>query len=143
MKPIDLRSDTVTLPTQEMLEAILKAPLGDDVYGEDPTVNKLEELAAKKMGKEKALLVTSGTQGNLTSILAHTKRGDEIILETTSHVYLYEVGGMSTVGGLLPKPIPGKMGVLNPADVEKVIREKNIHYSKPTLISIENTHNMA
>ena len=143
MKNIDLRSDTVTLPTQEMLEAVLEAPLGDDVYGEDPTVNKLEELAAKKMGKEEALLVTSGTQGNLVSILAHTERGNEVILEATSHVYLYEVGSMATVGGILPKTVPGNMGVLSPDEVEKVIRGKNIHYPEQILISIENTHNMA
>lgn len=143
MKPIDLRSDTVTLPTQEMLQAIPHTPLGDDVFQEDPTVNKLEELAAKKMGKEKALLVTSGTQGNLVSTLAHTKRADEVILEATSHMYLFEVGGMSVVGGLMPKPIPGRMGVLDPTDVERAIRRKDIHYPEPTLITIENTHNMA
>jgi len=143
MKTIDLRSDTVTLPTQEMLEAILHTPLGDDVFQEDPTVNRLEELAAEKMGKEKALLVTSGTQGNLVSILAQTKRGDEVILEATSHTYLFEVGGMSVVGGLMPKPVPGRMGILDPSDVEGAIREKNIHYPEPTLITIENTHNMA
>ena len=143
MKIIDLRSDTVTLPTQEMLEVALKVPLGDDVYEEDPTVNKLQELAAKKMGKEKAVLVTSGTQGNLVSILSHTKRGDEVIVEATSHVYINEVGGMSAVGGLFPRPIPGKMGVLDPDVVEKAIREKNIHYPEPSVISIENTHNSA
>ncbi len=143
MRIIDLRSDTVTLPTREMLEAILEAPLGDDVYGEDPTVNRLEELAAEKLGKEKALLVTSGTQANLTSILAQTKRGDEVILEATSHVYLYEVGGMAAIGGVLPKTVPGTMGILNPNDVEKVIRERNIHYPEQTLISVENTHNVA
>ena len=124
MRYIDLRSDTVTLPTQEMLQAILRAPLGDDVYREDPTVNNLEELAAEKMGKEKALLVTSGTQGNLVSALAHTKRGDEIVLEATSHMYLYEVGGISAVGGLLPKPIPGRMGVFNPIDVDSCYKRE-------------------
>ena len=143
MKIIDLRSDTVTLPTQEMLQAIFNAPLGDDVYREDPTVNKLEELAAKKMGKEKALLVTSGTQGNLVSVLAQTKKGDEVIMEATSHIYLTEVGGMSVVGGLMPKPIPGKLGILDPTVLEGAIREKNIHYPEPTLVVIENTHNMA
>jgi threonine aldolase len=143
MRCINLRSDTVTLPTQEMLEAITNAPLGDDVYRDDPTVNKLEELAAKKMGKEKALLVTSGTQANLVSVLAHTKRGDEVILEARSHMYLYEVGGISVVGGLMPKPILGKMGILNPNDVEHAIREPNIHYPESKLVVIENTHNMA
>ncbi|MFB0501370.1 MAG: beta-eliminating lyase-related protein, partial [Candidatus Bathyarchaeia archaeon] len=87
MRVVDLRSDTVTLPTEEMLEAIRNAELGDDVFREDPTVNKLEEIAAQKMGKESALLVTSGTQANLVSILSHTKRGDEVILEADSHTY--------------------------------------------------------
>lgn len=143
MKSIDLRSDTVTLPTQEMLHAILKAPLGDDVYQEDPTINKLEELTARKVGKEKALLVTSGTQANLVSTLAQTTRGDAIILEATAHMYLFEVGGISTIAGLLPKTIPGSMGVLDPKTVERTIRAKNIHNAEPTLIAIENTHNMA
>ena len=88
-KNIDLRSDTVTLPTEEMLEAIRTAQFGDDVFGEDPTVNKLEELAAEKMGKERALLVTSGTQGNLVSLMAQTHRGDRIILEEKCHIYNY------------------------------------------------------
>ena len=98
MRVIDLRSDTVTLPTEEMLEAIRTAELGDDVYGEDPTVNRLEELAAKKMGKEAALLVTSGTQANLVSVMSQTKRGDEIVLEAEAHLYYYEVGAFSTLG---------------------------------------------
>jgi threonine aldolase len=126
-----------------MLEAITNAPLGDDVYEDDPTVNRLEELAARIIGKEKALLVTSGTQANLVSALAHTKRGDEVILEATSHMYLYEVGGISAVGGLLPKPVTGHMGILDPRDVENAIREQNIHYPESKLVVIENTHNMA
>ncbi|UCH37136.1 MAG: threonine aldolase family protein, partial [Candidatus Bathyarchaeota archaeon] len=126
-----------------MLEAITTAPLGDDVYGDDPTVNRREELAAKKMGKEQALLVTSGTQANLVSALSHTKQGEEVILEAHSHMYLYEVGGISAIGGLLPKPISGQMGILDPHDVENAIREQNIHYPESTLVVIENTHNMA
>ncbi|HDN81625.1 MAG TPA: threonine aldolase, partial [Methanomicrobia archaeon] len=90
MRIIDLRSDTVTKPSKEMLEAILNAELGDDVYGEDPTVNKLEEIAAEKLGKEDALLVTSGTQGNLISVMANTSKGEEVILESESHIYYYE-----------------------------------------------------
>jgi threonine aldolase len=143
MKRIDLRSDTVTLPTPEMLDAIRHAPLGDDVYGEDPTVNRLQELAAEKMGKEKALLVTSGTQGNLVSILAQTKKGEEVILEASAHTYRTEAGGLCIVGGLIPNPVPGTMGVLDPGDVERAIRPPNVHFPKPTLIAIENTHNAA
>jgi len=138
---IDLRSDTVTLPTEEMLEAIRHAELGDDVFGEDPTVNRLEELAAKKMGKEAALLVTSGTQANLVSLMSNTKRGELVLLEAESHIYWYEVGGLSAIAGLLPWPIRSNLGVLDSEDVEFAIRPKNIHFPEPTLICFENTHN--
>ena len=143
MKIVDLRSDTVTLPTKEMLEAIRNAKLGDDVYGEDSTVNELEELSAEKMGKEAALLVTSGTQANLTSVMAQTNRGDEVILEADAHIYHYEVGGISALAGAVPKLIPGCMGALNPEDVERAIKDENIHNPKTTLVCIENTHNRA
>src|SRR5512135_1587066 len=99
---IDLRSDTVTLPTEEMLEAIRHAKLGDDVYGEDQTVNELEAKAAELMGKEAAVLVPSGTMANLVSLMSNTKRGDLVILEAEAHMYWYEVGGLSSVAGLLP-----------------------------------------
>lgn len=138
---IDLRSDTVTLPTDEMLEAIRHAELGDDVYGEDPTVNNLEEIAARKLGKEAALLVTSGTQANLVSLMSNTKRGDMVILEAESHIYWYEVGGLSSIAGLLPCLINSNLGALNPKDIEVAIRPKDIHYPETTLICIENTHN--
>jgi len=142
-KNLDLRSDTVTLPTPEMREAMARAELGDDVYGEDPTVNRLERLAAEKLGKEAALLVTSGTQGNLVSILAHTRRGDEIILEAESHTYLYEVGGYAVIGGLTARPVRGERGWMRPEDVEAAIRPPNIHYPRTGLICVENTHNRA
>ncbi|MCW4047254.1 MAG: low-specificity L-threonine aldolase [Candidatus Bathyarchaeota archaeon] len=138
---IDLRSDTVTLPTEEMLEAIRHAELGDDVFGEDPTVNKLEEMAAEKMGKEAALLVTSGTQANLVSLMSNTKRGELVILEAESHIYWYEVGGISMIAGLLPWPLKSSMGALDPKDVEAAIRPKNIHFPELALVCIENTHN--
>ncbi|MEM3385136.1 MAG: GntG family PLP-dependent aldolase [Nitrososphaeria archaeon] len=140
---IDLRSDTVTLPTDEMLEAIRYAKLGDDVFEEDPTVKKLEEMAAEKMGKDAALLVTSGTQANLVSLLSNTKRGDSVILEAESHIYYYEVGGLSFVAGLLPILVRGKNGYMDPVDIETVLRPKDIHYPETTLICIENTHNRA
>jgi threonine aldolase len=138
---IDLRSDTVTLPTEEMLEAIRHAQLGDDVYGEDPTVKKLEEMAAEKMGKEAALLVTSGTQANLVSLMNNAKRGDLVFLEAESHIYWYEGGGISAVAGLLPWLIRGHLGAIKPEDIEAAIRPKNIHFPEPSLICIENTHN--
>lgn len=140
---IDLRSDTVTLPTEEMLEAIRNAELGDDVYKEDPKVNKLEEMAAKKMGKEAALLVPSGTMANLVSVMSNTKRGDCVILEAESHMYWYEVGGLSAVAGLLPWPVKGNMGALDPRDVEAAVKPRNIHFPETTLVCIENTHNRA
>jgi len=138
---IDLRSDTVTLPTEEMLDAIRHAELGDDVFGEDPTVNRLEKLAAEKMGKEAALLVSSGTQANLISLMSNTNRGELVILEAESHIYWYEVGGISTIAELLPWPVKSHLGVLNPKDVKAAIRPQNIHFPEPTLICLENTHN--
>ncbi|MFW9832032.1 MAG: GntG family PLP-dependent aldolase [Candidatus Thorarchaeota archaeon] len=138
---IDFRSDTVTLPTEEMFEAILHAELGDDVYHEDPTVNRLEKLAAEIMGKEAALLVTSGTQANLISLISNTNRGELVILESESHMYWYEVGGISTIAGLLPWPLKSFAGALDPEEVRAAIRPQNIHFPKPALICIEDTHN--
>jgi threonine aldolase len=143
MRVVDLRSDTVTLPTEEMLEAIRTAELGDDVYGEDRTVNRLEEVAAKKMGKEASLLTTSGTQANLVSVMSQTNRGDEIVLEADAHLYYYEVGAFSALGGLVPRLVTGHMGVFTPDDIEGVLRHPNIHFPPTSLICIENTHNRA
>ena len=143
MKYIDLRSDTVTQPTPEMREAMYKAEVGDDVYGEDPTVRKLEEMAAEMLGKEAAMLVTSGTQGNQVSIMTHTHKGEEIILEENSHIITYEVGGIGYLAGVQAKTLKGNKGVLNPEDVEKAIRPKNIHFPETSLICLENTHNRA
>jgi threonine aldolase len=138
---IDLRSDTVTLPTREMLDSIKHAKLGDDVFNEDPTVNELEKMAAEKISKEAALLVTSGTQANLISLMSNTKRGDLVILESESHIYWYERGGVSSIAGLLPWTLPSQIGALDPMDIEAAIRPKNIHFPEPALICIENTHN--
>jgi len=143
LKMIDLRSDTVTLPTEAMLEAMKSAPLGDDVYEEDPTVRKLEEIAAEKLGKEKALFVPSGTMSNLIALICHTTRGQEVITDPNAHVYFYEVGGLSAVAGLAPRFVDAPRGVMNPEDINAAIREANIHYAKPGLICIENSHNRA
>jgi threonine aldolase len=140
---VDLRSDTVTLPTAEMLEAMRTAPLGDDVYGEDPTVNRLEQLAAKTMGKEASLLTTSGTQANLVSVLSQTRRGEEVILEAEAHMYYYEAGAFSAFGGLIPRLVKGQFGVLTPRDIESNLRPPNIHFPPTSLVCIENTHNRA
>lgn len=143
LKKIDLRSDTVTLPTDEMRDAMNNAKVGDDVYQEDPTVNRLEELAAKKIGKEAALFVPSGTMGNLIAVLTHCQRGDEVILEMDSHIYYYEVGGMSAVAGVIPRLIVGDKGIPDTQDIKMALRDENLHYPKTTLICLENTHNRA
>ncbi|MGB9678848.1 MAG: low-specificity L-threonine aldolase [Thermoanaerobacteraceae bacterium] len=143
MKYIDLRSDTVTIPTDEMRKAMYKAEVGDDVYREDPTIIKLEEMAAEMFGKEAALLVTSGTQGNQVSVMTHTHPGQEIIVEENSHIITYEVGGIGYLSGVQTKALKSNKGVLNPADVEKAIRHEDIHYPKTSLICLENTHNRA
>jgi len=138
---IDLRSDTVTLPTSEMLDAIKKAKLGDDVFGEDSTVNKLQEMAAEKMGKEAALLVPSGTQANLVSLMSNCQRGELVLLEAESHIYWYEVGGIAAIAGLLPWPIKASKSTFEPQQLESALRPKNIHFPTPALVCIENTHN--
>ena len=142
MKVVDLRSDTVTLPTAEMRRAMMEAEVGDDVFGEDPTVNRLEALAAEITGKEAALFVTSGTQGNLVSILAHCQRGDEAIVGDRSHTYLYEQGGMAQIGGVHPRVLPNRDdGTLDLEMVEAAIRPPNVHFPRSRLLILENTHN--
>jgi threonine aldolase len=140
---IDFRSDTVTKPTEEMRLAMLNAEVGDDVYGEDPTVNRLETLAAKILGKEDALFVTSGTQGNQVAILTHCRPGDEVILEAESHIFLYEAGATSALAGVQTRPIRGIKGAMDPSDVKKTIRSEDIHHPFSGLICLENTHNKA
>ena len=142
MKTIDLRSDTVTLPTAAMREAIFNAELGDDVFGEDPTTNLLEETAADKMGKESAILVASGTMGNLVSVLSHCGRGDEAILGDQSHTYIYEAGGIAALGGVHPRTVANSSdGTLRLEDIEAAIRADNVHFPRTRLICLENTHN--
>lgn len=138
---MDFRSDTVTNPTEEMRRAMAEAVVGDDVYGEDPTVNKLEALAAEILGKEAALFVTSGTQGNQVAILTHCRPGDEVILEAESHIFLYEAGASSALAGVQTRPIAGSRGAMDPRDVKRAIRGEDIHYPYSGLICLENTHN--
>ncbi len=142
MKSIDLRSDTVTLPTPAMMQAIASAELGDDVFGEDPTVNKLEALAAQRLGKEAALLVMSGTMANLVAVLSHCQRGDEIIVGDKAHVFLNEAGGCSALGSIHSHQVPNRPdGTIEPADIESAVRSDNVHYPRSRLICLENTHN--
>lgn len=138
---IDLRSDTVTRPTEQMRKAIMNAEVGDDVYREDPTVNKLEQLAAEMLGKEAALLVTSGTQGNQLAVLAHTQPSDEIILDADAHIFYYEGGAVSALAGIQTRTIESDNGQMPLEKIKNAIREKDIHFPKTALICLENTHN--
>jgi threonine aldolase len=140
---VDLRSDTVTQPTEAMRAVMAEVPLGDDGRGEDPTVNRLEEVTASLLGKEAALLLSSGTQANLTALLTLTQPGQEIILESEAHIFWYEVGGLARFAGLTAQTLPGHLGVLDPEQVENAIRPPNIHYPETALVCIENTHNRA
>lgn len=142
MKFIDLRSDTVTLPTPKMRRAMAEAELGDDVYGEDPTVNSLQSLAAELLGKEAGLFVPSGTMGNLAAVLAHCGRGDEVIMGDCAHTFLYEAGGISALGGVHPHTIPNQEdGTLLLEDIHGAIRADNEHFPPSKLLILENTHN--
>ena len=123
-----------------MRKAMKNAEVGDDGYQEDPTVNRLEELAAKKMGKEAALFVSSGTMGNLVAILTHCQRGEEIILELGTHIYYAEVGGISALAGVIPRLVVGNKGVHSPQDIDKFLRDEKFYYHKKVLICLENTH---
>ncbi|WP_371363259.1 L-allo-threonine aldolase [Sporomusa rhizae] len=143
MKIIDLRSDTVTQPTTVMRRAMFQAAVGDDGYGEDPTVKALEELAAQMTGKEAGLFVTSGTQGNQIAAMVHTKKCDEIICEATSHIFGSETGGIGALAGAQPYPVIGINGKLSPELIEPAIRRKKMNAPCTSLITIENTHAQA
>jgi len=140
---IDLRSDTVTRPTPPMRKAMARAEVGDDVFGEDPSVNQLQNKVATLIGKEAGLFVASGTMANQVSIKSHTDPGDEIIIEAGSHIFHYESGAPSFLSGVQLNPIIGKLGVVTSEQIEPVIRPKNMHHAPTRLIWIENTHNRA
>jgi threonine aldolase len=143
MRTVDLRSDTLTKPTPAMRRAMAEAEVGDDVFGEDPTVRRLEEMAAERMDKEAALFVVSGTMGNLVSQLAHCGRGDEIILGDRAHTFLFEQGGSAALGGIHSRTVVNQAdGKLALGDIETAIRTDNVHFPRTRLIMLENTHNM-
>jgi threonine aldolase len=143
MEPIDLRSDTVTKPTSEMREAMAEAEVGDDVFRDDPTVIRLEQLAAGAAGKEAALFVPSGTMGNLIALLVHCQRGEEAIVGSLSHIYLNEAGGMAALGGIQPCPVQNqKDGTLALHDILASIRTEDVHHPVTRLICLENTQNI-
>jgi threonine aldolase len=138
---VDLRSDTFTMPTPEMRRAMAEAEVGDDVFGEDPTVNRLEAAAARRLGKEAGLFVVSGTMGNQVSLMAQTQRGEEIILDENSHIFNYEVAAPAIVSGVQVRTLRGRRGILDPDEVRRAVRPANIHYPRTSLIGVENTHN--
>ncbi|NLO87031.1 MAG: low-specificity L-threonine aldolase [Firmicutes bacterium] len=140
---IDLRSDTVTQPTEEMRRAMAGAPVGDDVYGEDPSVRELEERGAELTGKEAGLFVASGTMGNLVAVLAATNKGDEIIMEDQMHMFWYKVAGIAALAGVQIRALPGRRGALTPDQVAAAVRAEDIHFPPTRMFCMENTHNRA
>src|SRR5438876_2065614 len=140
---IDLRSDTITKPSPEMRRAMAEAEVGDDVFIEDPTINRLQDRAAEVFHREAALFVPSGTMGNLTCIVAQTRPGQEVICEEAGHIYNYEMASMSAIAGVLPRVVQGDDGILSWESISKGIRPKIYYRPQTALISLEHTHNMA
>ena len=139
---IDLRSDTVTKPTPAMWKAMASAEVGDDVYGEDPTINRLQDMAAEQLGHEAGLFVASGTMGNLIAVLAHCGRGDEVIMGNQAHTFVYEAGGVAALGGVHTHTIPNQAdGTLQLEDIQAAIRSENVHFPMTKLVVLENTQN--
>ncbi len=141
MFPIDLKSDTVTRPSERMREIMSKAEVGDDVYGEDPSVNSLQEKAAAILGMEAAIFLPSGTMGNLVAILAHCGRGEGAIIGKNSHIYINEGGGLAALGGVVPLTADDSSGLIPPSEIEENCRPVNVHFAPAKLLCIENTHN--
>lgn len=141
MKYIDLRSDTVTKPSIEMRKVMAEAEVGDDVWGDDPTMNRLQQKVANMLGMEAALFVPSGSMANSVSILAHTNRGDEVIMDKESHTFNYEVAAPAVIGGLQVHPLVGTSGILEPEQIEAAIRPDDVHNPATKLVVLENTHN--
>jgi threonine aldolase len=138
---IDLRSDTVTRPTEGMRLAMFEAALGDDVFGEDPTVNRLEEYVAELLGKEEALYAPSGTMTNQISVYVSTSRGDEVLLHESAHVFVYEAGAPAVLSGVQVRTLPGEGGVVSPETLRGAVRPENVHFPRSRLLCLENTHN--
>jgi threonine aldolase len=138
---VDLRSDTLTLPTPEMRDAMARAEVGDDVWEEDPTVKRLEALSAERLGTEAGLFVTSGTMGNLVSVVTHTRPGQEVVLDLDSHIFNYEGAGSAVIGNVQMRPVKTARGFLTPEQVREAVRPANIHIPPTGLVCVENTHN--
>ena len=140
---IDLRSDTVTKPTEGMRRAMARAAVGDDVFGEDPTVNRMEEYVAKLLGKESAIYCPSGTMTNQIGVHVSTGRGDEVLLHEHAHIFNYEAGAPALLSGVQVRPVPGEGGVVVPEALRAAVRPENVHFARPKLLCLENTHNVA
>ena len=140
---IDLRSDTVTRPTPEMRKAMSEAPLGDDVFGEDPTINRLEEYVADLLGKEAALYAPSGTMTNQIGVFVNTARGDEVLLHEGAHVFIFEAGAPALISSVQVRTLPGEKGVISPETLRAAVRPENVHFPRSRLLCLENTHNTA
>ncbi len=140
---IDLRSDTVTRPTEQIRRAMLDAPVGDDVFGEDPTVNRLEEYVAALLGKEAAIYCPSGTMTNQIGVYVGTGRGDEVLLHEDAHIFRYEAGAPALLSGVQVRPLPGEGGIVSPETLRSAVRPENVHFPRPKLLCLENTHNVA
>ena len=138
---VDLRSDTLTLPTPEMREAMARAEVGDDVWEEDPTVKRLEAVAAERTGQAAGLFVASGTMGNLVCVVSHTRAGQEVVLDLDSHIFNYEVAGSAVIGSVQMRPVRTARGFLTPDQVREALRPANIHLPQTGLVCVENTHN--
>jgi threonine aldolase len=138
---VDMRSDTLTMPSPDMLRAMANAKLGDDVFGEDPTVNRLQVVAAERLGKEAALFVSSGTMGNLLGVLVNARSGQEVIADAYSHVFLAEAAGAATLGGIQIMPIGTEAGIMRPDQIEDAIRPEDQHYPRTAAVTFEDTHN--
>ena len=141
VKPVDLRSDTITKPTAAMRRCMAEAEVGDDVLRDDPTVIALEQRTAEVLGKEAAMYVASGTMANQLALRTHTQPGDEVFLEQHAHIYLYEAGGPAALSGVMCQLIPGVRGVFTGADVRSAVRPADVHFPRPALLCVENTHN--
>ncbi len=141
MKPIDLRSDTVTQPTPAMRRAMAEAEVGDDVFGDDPTVLALEQRTASVLGKEAAVYMPSGTMANQVAVRTHTEPGDEILIEAEAHIYYYEGGGPAALSGVMCRLIRGERGIFGGNDVRALLRPANVHFTRTRLLCVENTHN--
>ena len=140
---IDLRSDTVTRPTEDMRRAMAEAEVGDDVFGEDPTINRLEEYVADLLGKEAAIYAPSGTMTNQIGVYVNTGRGDEVLMHEQAHIFNYEAGAPALLSGVQIRPLPGERGKISPKTLRAAVRPENVHFPRPRLLCLENTHNVA